>query len=275
MGPGDWVTKALADGARPAVALSLAAAQDAETRSAEAKCDSYLDVTLDDMRTRTYILIPILGLLAVLLVPASALAGATDELTEEATSAEFAQPATSYGPKILRGCNLQMADPTLTVQCARNGYASFEYEFEVPAGAINLRPYVAEVGEENRDAYFGVEGYRRGSHGFRVLVGASGQGSWEFASVRITYDVPTAYDERSCVTSGEWARMNPVLGGSSGRLQKYAAVFETNGRQRRLSNWYGDFRFQIRSYNRCGSRQTYSITFHEYRSKTGWWAYWG
>ena len=213
----------------------------------------------------------VLLLAACLWAPASSATAAAprDALTEESSTRSETQYATDYTDRTMRRCQKQRVGTSLQVSCDSRGYAMFRYEYAVPRKAINMRPKVA-----GSKKLLVEHGSRNGARSFGFFV-TMGSGTHVIDSVDLKIDIPTAYDKRPCVTEGEWARINVWLGGYGGNMAEVAAVFDTTGKRKYMSQSYDGFRYQIRAYKRCGSQKTRKLTFHHDEGHGGWYSYWG
>ncbi|KQY50885.1 MULTISPECIES: hypothetical protein [unclassified Nocardioides] len=210
---------------------------------------------------------------ALLATPASASAG-TDLLTEDSTRVVVDLNGVQH-ERHSGNCSVTNAAPTATLKCARDRGDSLIYKFEIPGAAINLRTQamydVLAKGPYSDTGSFGMRMDRRT---YGILVHAS-NANLRVNRVRLIYDLPTRRDARACVTTGEWLSVQPDRGGLYATLSRVETVFDSSGKQVRLTAWHGDLRSQVRTYRRCGSDRTYRVTYFQLKGYPYWFSLFG
>jgi len=219
----------------------------------------------------------LVGFASVLLLPlAAAPALAADALTEKTRPASQRQVAADYAGDLTYGCQVKRRGDTVKVRCEEEQSTSLLFDFTVPQAALDFRvKVVATTVDSGEQSVVTTGGVRLSPTTFQASFSTYGAGTYVVRSARISYKVARKYDARPCVTSGEWARVDPERGGNAERLGQVTSLFDTKGKRTELITDPRDGTlYQVRSYRRCGAGKKREVVYVRYDGVGPWQTHW-
>jgi hypothetical protein len=104
------------------------------------------------------------------------------------------------------------------------------------------------------------------------------------STVPLAGAAPANADTPGCVTPQEWRHVYIIPDdtgsgpGSGATMRRVHRVFDTVGSRVLYDKLYGDFRYQVRRYEKCARPGFYRVTYHRYLihgDGSAWDSYWG
>lgn len=213
--------------------------------------------------------------MAVVMASVASPAAAQDALTERTRGAAQQQRGADFTGKLNYGCMVKRLGGEVRVRCGEGEAVTLIWDFEVLAAALDFRTRLkVETVTAGDPSIATTSGTRQAERAFQAYFKTYGEGTYVISSVKVRYRVARAYDDRECVTAGEWARVDPDRGAAVAPLRRVTDVFDDRGRRTLLVDdpVSGD-RYQVREYARCGSSRTREVTFVQYDGGP-WDTYW-
>jgi hypothetical protein len=226
------------------------------------------------VRRQARVLVGIAG--ALLLSAAVSPADAADAPTEKTKPASQRQVGADYAGDLTYGCTLKRRGDDVKVQCDQEQTTSLLFDFTVPKAALDFRVRsVVTTVESGEQSQITTGGVRLSPTTFQASFNTYGAGKYVVRSMRISYKVASAYDDRPCVTNGEWALVDPDRGGNADRIGQVTDIFDTRGQRTQLITDSRDgTQYQVRHYPRCGAGKKREVVFVRYEVGGPWQTDW-